>query len=156
MKCIPLSSRNWIWRTFICERRSKLGWSCRITGFPAFFPGLTLAIQLIGIETYRLASRLWELAKNRIVCSPFGLWRIRRFWLMHSSPRPFDLASSMPAIKTNLDAKISSWNCTESAFSLARISSPLNWRYTSPIFKCVGKLRRKHRMCRLYRLLFQE
>jgi hypothetical protein len=54
------------------------------------------------MDKYRLPFFLCEFAKKIIACFPVLDRSIRKFWLMHSSPLPFDLASAMPAVKMML------------------------------------------------------
>ena len=70
---------------------------------------------LRGMDTYRLSALRCEFAKNSITRFPLWPCRTRRFWLMHSSPRPLDLASAIPPINMSLEQSMSSWNCKQSS-----------------------------------------
>lgn len=75
---------------------------------------MVVVFSIRGIDTYRFRSLRCEFAKKIMTSLPLFPRRMRRFWLMHSSPRPLDFASAMPAMKASLDARMSSWNCRQS------------------------------------------
>lgn len=134
MSNLPSSSKKSKYNTFISASISKFGRRYSRTGLLVFLGTSILSMQLSGTETYRFRSLRCELAKKRSINLSWRPRSRRRFWLMHSSPRPLDLASAIPAMKTSLEDRSSSWNRTQSnsvsiswPSGLSLANSPSQW-----------------------------
>lgn len=119
---LPSSSKKWKYSTFISARISKFGRRYSNTGLLVFLGTSILSMQFNGTDTYRFRSFRCEFAKKRSVNLSCRPRKSRRFWLMHSSPRPLDLASAIPAMKTSLEDRSSSWNRTQSISVLIEVN----------------------------------